>query len=158
MEDGRSVGFERFVGVEQDGCIVLSMPTCMLVLSDLHGGYCRAEAVKSGGGEGQSLVFLNNHHCILCLYRRCCPATRPNKQRGEMTSYFCMFAAEELNPRHSIITNADKNTRNKNRVLSTTCPIARSGGSLFRIVFAVIPVGIKVTILQVRLFKGTPNW
>lgn len=61
--------------------------------------------------------------------------------------YFCMFAAEELNPRHSIITNADKNTKNKNRVLNTTCPMARSGGSLFRIVFTVIPFGIKVAIL-----------
>lgn len=66
-----------------------------------------------------------------------------------MTPYFCMFAAEELNPRHSIITNADKNTKNRNRVLSTTCPRPRSsGGNLFRSDFTVIPFGINVTILM----------
>jgi hypothetical protein len=42
--------------------------------------------------------------------------------------------------------NAERKTKNRNRVLKTTCPIARSGGSLFRIVLTVIPLGIMVTI------------
>lgn len=63
-----------------------------------------------------------------------------------MTPYFCMFAAEGLNPRHSIITNADRNTKNRNRVLITNCPRTRSGGSLFLSVLTVIPFGIKVAI------------
>lgn len=65
---------------------------------------------------------------------------------GGMTPYFCMFAAEELNPRHSIITNADTNTKNRNRVLITNCPRTRNGGSLFLSVLTVIPFGIKVAI------------
>lgn len=64
-----------------------------------------------------------------------------------MAPYFCMFAAEELNPRHSIITNADKNTKNRNRVLNTTFPMARNGGNLPWSLFTVIPFGIKVAIL-----------
>lgn len=70
-----------------------------------------------------------------------------------MTPYFCIFAAEELNPRHSIITNADKNTKNRNRVLITNCPTARSGGSLFLSVLTVIPFGIKVAILYNEQFR-----
>lgn len=69
-----------------------------------------------------------------------------------MTPYFCIFAAEELNPRHSIITNADKNTKNRNRVLITNCPTTRSGGSLFLSVLTVIPFGIKVAILYNEQF------